>query len=96
MSKMRGWVDIILTNSEGVILEERRNHNLITDLGHAHVADQMSDSTETQMSHMAAGTGSGQSASSTTLATELDRNAFQSGPTQLVGADDNKVQYVGY
>lgn len=56
----------------------------------------MSDQGEAQMSYMAVGTGTGQTANDNTLATELDRNAFQSGPTQLTGADINKVQYVGF
>lgn len=97
MLNLKGWVDIVLVDSlTGSVIEERHDHNLITVSGHAHVADQMADQGESQMSHMAVGTGTGQTSNDNTLATELDRNALQSGPTQLSGADINKVQYVGF
>ena len=97
MINLNGWVDIELVDSlTGEVKQERHSHNLITISGHAHVADQMADQGEAQMSHMAVGTGSGQTSGDNTLATELDRNTFQSGPTQLTGGNINKVQYVGF
>jgi len=90
---IKGKVEIELRGSDGKVKEHRVLENLITEVGDAHVADQMSDQGEAQMSHMAVGTGSGQTASSTTLATELDRNALDS-LTQGAAGDDNDVIYV--
>jgi hypothetical protein len=97
MIKIKGELDIVLADSLTKTVKIRRHmHNLITLSGHAHVADQMSDGSEAQMGYMAVGIGSGQSQSSNALANELDRNALQSGPTQLSPPDDAKVQYVGF
>ncbi len=74
--------------------DERIVHNLITELGDAHVADQMSDSGEAALGFMAVGTGSGQTTASTGLAVSLDRNALTS-TTQGAGAADNDVVFVG-
>ena len=88
-------VRAVLRGPDGTIKTERRAHNLVTDVGCAHIADRLASSQdEAAMSHMAIGTGSAApAASDTTLATELDRNALDSF-TQGAGADDHKVVYV--
>ena len=88
-------VHVVLRGPNDKIKAERYAHNLVTDVGCAHIADQLASSQdEAAMSHMAIGTGSGAPAGGdTTLATELDRNALDSF-TQSAGADDHKVVYV--
>jgi len=88
-------VRAVLRGLDGTIKAERRAHNLVTDVGCAHIADQLASSQdEAAMSHMAIGTGSAAAAAGdTTLATELDRNALDSF-TQGAGGDDHKVVYV--
>ena len=85
----------VLRGPDGTIKAERRAHNLVTDVGCAHIADQLASSQdEAAMSHMAIGTGSAApAAEDTTLATELDRNALDSF-AQGAGGDDHKVAYV--
>lgn len=89
-------VHVILRGPDGRVKVERRVHNIITDAGCAHIADQLASSQdESAMSHMAIGTGTtGATGSDTTLETELDRNALTSF-TQGSGADDHKITYVG-
>lgn len=67
--------------------------NTITELCDAQVADQMSDQGQAAIGFMSVGTGSGQGAASTGLATHEDRNALDS-TTQGAGAADNDVVYV--
>jgi len=88
-------VRIVLRDTSGEVKEERRAHNLITDVGCAHIADRLASShDETEMSHMAVGTGSsGPTPGDTTLGSELDRNALDSR-TQSTGADDHEIVYV--
>ena len=88
-------VHAVLRGPDGKIREERHAHNLVTDAGCAHIADQLASShDEGEMSHMAVGTDdTAPAAGNTTLGTELDRNALDSR-TQGAGADDHKVVYV--
>lgn len=89
--KMKGKADVVLYGPDGKIKEERHISNLIVTVGKNHVADQMSDQGEGQMSHMAIGTGStAPAAGDTTLDTELDRNAL----TSAIQAT-NDVVYIG-
>lgn len=97
MKEIKGWVDVMLTDVFGNVLEERHGPNTIQLAGHAHVADQMSDSGETAMGWMGVGTGSGQSTSDTTLGTELDRMTLSAGyPSQGAGGADYQVVYKGF
>jgi len=92
---IKGKIHIQLFDKDGNLKDERRIHNVITKVGDAWVADQLSDQGENAMSHMAIGTGANPASSDdTTLQTELDRNALTS-TTQGAGADDNDVIYVG-
>lgn len=93
--KIAGQIHIQLFDKDGNLKDERKIHNVITKVGDAWVADQLSDQGQGAMSHMAIGTGTNAASSDdTTLQTELDRNALTS-TTQGAGADDNDVIYVG-
>jgi len=91
---VKGRMEAVLRGPDGKVKERRVVENLITNVGDAHVADQMSDQGEAAMSHMAVGTGNGQGAGDNALATELDRNALTS-KTQQAAGDDNDVEYIG-
>ena len=78
-------------------LEVRRfeTTNFLTEAGEAHMADQMSDAAEAAMSHMAVGTGSGQTAADTALDTEIARVALDATyPKQGTGATDTILNRV--
>jgi hypothetical protein len=78
----------------GAVRDGGWSPNLVVTTGKNHIADQLSDRGEAQMSHMAIGTGTTTPvATDTALQTELDRNALDSR-TQGSGADANKVTYV--
>ncbi len=94
-SGIKGVCHLKLFGPDGELKEERIVENTITDLGDAHVADQMSDQGEAAIGFMAIGTATGgKSTASTGLETSLDRNALTS-TTQQGGGDDNDVIYVG-
>ena len=95
-SKMgiKGRCHVQLFGTDGELKDERLTGNTVTELGDAHVADQMSDSGEAALGFMAVGTGTGQTAASVGLATALDVNALTS-TTQGAGAADNDVVFVG-
>ncbi|MEA2056893.1 MAG: hypothetical protein U9O78_04315 [Patescibacteria group bacterium] len=100
--KMKNGLDIVghgravLRNESGKIQQLREFDNVFTDVGDAHVADQMASSQdESAMSDMSIGTSATTlTAGDTTLGGELDRNTLTSF-TQGASADDNKVVYVG-
>lgn len=89
--KITGRVKIELFGPDGKLKELRVIENLVVTVGLNHIADQMSDSGEGAMSHMAIGTGTtAAAAGDTTLETELDRNALTT-KTQAT----NTVTYIG-
>lgn len=93
--KITGQVHIVLRGPGGRIKDETLIKNLVVTTGKNHIADQLADQGEAQMSHMAVGTGTAAAvAGDTALQTELDRNALTS-ITQGSGGDANKVTYVG-
>lgn len=87
-------VQVVVRDADGDVRDARFAHNLVTDAGCAHIADQLASSQdEGAMSHMAVGTGTTSPvAGNTTLETELDRNALSSF-VQGSGGDDHKVVY---
>ena len=99
---MKGKLDIfghgraILRDEAGRIKELREFDNVFTDVGDAHVADQMASTPgESVMSDMAVGTVTTTLvASDTQLGGEDNRNTLTSF-TQGAGGDDNKVVYIG-
>ena len=94
--KMSGHIKIELTDKDGnsrIVVDKK---NTFTDAGDAHVADQLSVSPgEAAMGWMSVGTGSTAFAvGSTTLNSELDRNALAASyPEQGAAANDNVVTY---
>lgn len=87
---------IELFGPDGKLKDSELVQNVVTLVGDAHVADQLSSTPgEGAMSHMAIGTGTNAAATSdTTLQTEIDRNALTSF-LQGAGGDDNDVVYIG-
>lgn len=97
---LKGELVIKLWGADGklkdsrIIKDFRVLPNTVTTFGDKLVADRLSGAALTAPSHMAVGTGTGQTSASNSLATELDRNALTS-TTQGSGASDNDVIYVG-
>ena len=91
---IKGTMHLRLYGADGGLKDSRDINNTITELMDAHVADQMSDSTDVAIGFMAVGTGTGQGSASTGLAISLDRNALTSTTQGAAGAD-NDVVYVG-
>jgi len=86
----------VVRDVDGALRELREFDNVFTDVGDAHVADQMASTPgESVMSDMAIGTVTTTlTAGDTQLGGELDRNTLTSF-TQGASADDNKVVYIG-
>lgn len=93
---VEGKIKIELTDENGNIKEVYEKANTFMAVGDAHVADQL-DATpsESAMGYMSIGTGaSAFTTGSTTLNSELDRNALAAGyPEQQAGGADNDVVY---
>lgn len=92
----KGRLHIELFSSDGKLKEERNIDNLMTNVGEAHIADQLASAPdESAMSHMAVGTGTtAPTSANTALEFQIDRNALTSR-TQGAGGDDNDIIYVG-
>jgi len=90
-----GKVHFLFINEKtGAIRDCGWSPNLVVTTGKNHIADQLAERDEAQMSHMAIGTGTTTPvAGNTALETELDRNALDSR-AQGAGADANKVTYI--
>lgn len=86
----------VLRDTNGALKSLREFDNVFTDVGDAHVADQMASTpTEDVMSDMAVGTVTTTLTSGDTqLGGEDDRQTLTSF-TQGAGGDDNKVVYIG-
>ena len=82
---MQGWAHWVRRNSQGDITGEWDVNNLITNSAKAKIADllvgDVGSAAPTQWDYIAIGTGTGQTATSTTLATEIS--------TTLRGKDKN-------
>ncbi len=87
---IRGKAIVEVHDKNGKLKDRRVISNTITTEGDKIVADQMSDQGEAALSHMAFGTGSGQTSASNALAVETDRTAITSN-TQGAGANDNDI-----
>ncbi len=96
---IKGKIEYELRDINGTLKDSGEIGNTITNFMDAHVADQMSDSSETQIGFIALGTGTGQGASSVDLAT-FTAGTFLAlsgtGPIQGTGGDDNDVIYSGF
>lgn len=93
--KMNGHIKIELTDKDGNVRTVVDKKNTFTDIGDAHVADQLAEQDEVAMGWMAIGTGDTAFAvGSTVLNSELDRNALAASyPEQGTGGNDNVVTY---
>jgi hypothetical protein len=92
---MKGRIKFKVTKPDGTVVEKIVN-NTFTDVGNNHVADRLDESpSEAAMGYMAIGTGDTPfTVSSTTLNSELDRNALNAGyPEQRTGSNENEVVY---
>ena len=90
-----GRLRIVLRDEQGRVKRDVATKNLVVNTGLYHIADQLADSGEAAMSHMAVGTGTTQpAAGDTQLGNQLeDRHAFTS-KTQGSGSAANKVTYI--
>ncbi len=94
--KLVGHWKTTVFDKDGNIKETDEGWNQVTLIGDAFVADQLSDQSENQMSHMAVGTTSGgKTEASIALEVENTRNALSAGPTQSGGASDHQVTFQG-
>lgn len=92
----KGHIKLELFDKDGNLKNIVEKHNTFMAVGDAHVADQLAATPgEAAMGWMSIGTGNTAfTTSSTTLNTELDRNALAAGyPEQGAGASDNDVIY---
>lgn len=93
---VEGKIRFEIFDSEGNLKQIVEKENTFTAVGDAHVADQLAATpNEAKMGWIAIGTGSTPFTTlSTTLTSELDRNALSAGyPEQGSGASDNDVIY---
>ena len=75
--KATGSLKITVTNSDGVITDERNIDNLVVTAGKNYIASRMVGTSSTVMSHMAVGDdNTSPAAGDTTLANELGRVAL--------------------
>ena len=91
-----GRIKLELKDKDGNVIEQRTIKNTFTDVGDAHVADQLAATPgEATMGWLAVGTSSAAFAvGSTTLTKEIDRNALTAGyPEQGSGGNDNDIVY---
>jgi len=94
---IKGKLHIVLKDEDGNIKQDKVLHNTITNGMDEHIADQMSDQTEAQISYMCIGSGTGQSAASTDLSNFISIMALSgTSPVQGTGGDDNDVIYSAY
>jgi len=85
----------VLDRGGGLVVFRKETHNFITELGDAHFAALAAGETPDPIGWIAVGSGRGQAATSTALATETARVALTGGyPDRQSGDDDNEVLYV--
>ena len=95
---IKGKVEYELRDVDGNLKDSGTIPNTITALMDAHVADQMSDSTDSQIGYIALGTGTGETSASTDLATYSAGTflGLSGTATQGTAGADNDVVYSGY
>lgn len=95
MMKLKGHLEITLTDKNGRVKDFEKVDNLIVSVGKAHIIDQLVNAAEASMSHMAVGTSSTAAVvGDTALGAELagSRKVFDS-KTQGTSPNDNQVTY---
>jgi len=95
---IKGKIEYELRDVDGNLKDSGVVDNTITALMDAHVADQMSDSTDAQIGYIALGTGTGETSASTDLATYSAGTflGLSGTATQGTAGADNDVVYSGY
>ncbi len=89
-----GRVHILLREKSGIIKYTDWVPNLVVNTGRAHIADQMADQGEPNMSYMAIGEGTtGHTYDDTALENEINRKTLGS-KAQGTGQDGNKVTFM--
>lgn len=90
--KMTGRLNIVLTDENGAVKDERNIDNLVVTAGKGFIASRMKDATATAMSHMAVGTTSTAPAvGDTTLGAEIASSRTALTSTTVT---TNSVAYV--
>lgn len=95
----KGKLYVELKDIDGNIKYTQHIPNTITNLFDEHVASRLCGATESIISFMAVGSGTGQTASSTTLANILhiiELSGTVGSIVQLTGASDNDIQGIAY
>lgn len=93
--KANGSLNILLTDAQGNIKDERDVKNLVVDTGLAYIASRMKDATATAMSHMGVGTGTTAAADAqTALVTEIGTRQSTTVTIQTTTVAGDTVQYV--
>jgi len=92
--RMRGEVDIVVFNPDGSVKESRKIHNLVVNVGLAHIVSRMVGTAQAVMSHMGLGAGTtAAAAGDTALGSPLgSRVALTS--TTISGTNNEQVIYV--
>jgi len=92
--EIKGKVKWVLRDEFGNIKEEGEYENTVTALHDALVADRLAGGSDQLINWGHAGTGSGQTSSSTILASEFaESRTTLTSATQQAGGDDNDVKY---
>jgi|TARA_R110000803_G_scaffold107530_1_gene175679 hypothetical protein len=91
---LSGKLKLVLTDSKGVVKDERLLENLIVNAGLAHITSRMTAASADVMSHKALGSGTGSAAAgNTALGSQLgSRVAFTSATRS--GSNNESIIYV--
>jgi hypothetical protein len=90
--RLSGTLHIVLTNSSGVVKDERRVRNLVVNTGLGHITTRMLGTTQASMTHMALGAGTAAAAAGdTALGSQLGSRKVFSSATQTGSSNENIV-----
>jgi hypothetical protein len=93
--KPTGTLKLQLIGADGNIIEQHE-HNLVVNTGLAYISSRMADTSQTVMSHMAVGTGTGTAgATDAALNSQIARVALDSTTIVTTVITSDSVQYVG-
>lgn len=92
--KLSGQLNIVLTDSEGNVKEEREVKNLVVNSGLAYIISRMAGTAKATMSHMAVGASTTAAAAGQTDLLSLLGSRTAIGSTTITGTNNEKVQYV--
>jgi len=93
--KIKGTIHCVLYDENGNVKDVQEDHNTITELMDALVADRIAGGTDALLTHAHAGTGSGQTSADTNLdAYFAEARTAVTSSTQGAGGADNDVVVV--